>query len=237
MLALLGLALSYPSVRPEPVEGRPALEREGRPSTSSGQTGSEQARSPEPQTAVNAERAFAADAQRIGQWAAFRKWATADAIMFLPQPTKMQQATKSWPEPKEAVRWAPAASFVSCDGKVAANTGPSLNARGQHGYFSTIWVRQPDNGWKWTIDAGDDLAAPRWPLDVQPEVRRASCRRAPRRETFYVRDAIEGGASPDGSLRWEWLVAVDGARRFQVWLWDGSAFRSVIHDQVAAPAQ
>ena len=29
----------------------------------------------EPQTAIDAERAFAADAQKLGQWTAFRKWA------------------------------------------------------------------------------------------------------------------------------------------------------------------
>ena len=36
-------------------------------------------------TAIDAERAFASDAQRIGQWAAFRKYAARDAIMFNPQ--------------------------------------------------------------------------------------------------------------------------------------------------------
>ena len=36
-------------------------------------------------TALDAERAFAADAQRIGQWSAFRKYADRDAVMFMPQ--------------------------------------------------------------------------------------------------------------------------------------------------------
>ena len=36
-------------------------------------------------TAVDAERAFARDAQRIGQWTAFRKYADQDAVMFTPQ--------------------------------------------------------------------------------------------------------------------------------------------------------
>ena len=44
------------------------------------------AAAPAPSTAIDAERAFAADAQKIGQWTAFRKWSTADAKMFVPQP-------------------------------------------------------------------------------------------------------------------------------------------------------
>ena len=36
-------------------------------------------------TAVDAELAFARDAQRIGMWTAFRKYADADAVMFTPQ--------------------------------------------------------------------------------------------------------------------------------------------------------
>ena len=36
-------------------------------------------------SAVEAERAFARDAQRLGQWTAFRKYADLDAVMFNPQ--------------------------------------------------------------------------------------------------------------------------------------------------------
>ena len=36
-------------------------------------------------TAIDVERAFAADAQKIGQWTAFRKYADQDAVMFTPQ--------------------------------------------------------------------------------------------------------------------------------------------------------
>jgi hypothetical protein len=36
-------------------------------------------------TAVDAEYAFARDAQRIGQWTAFRKYADRYAVMFTPQ--------------------------------------------------------------------------------------------------------------------------------------------------------
>ena len=44
---------------------------------------------PAPMSAIDAERAFAADAQKIGQWTAFRKWSTPDALMFTPQPVRV----------------------------------------------------------------------------------------------------------------------------------------------------
>ena len=39
----------------------------------------------EPLTAIDAERAFAADAQKMGQWTAFRNYAADDAVMFVSQ--------------------------------------------------------------------------------------------------------------------------------------------------------
>ena len=38
-------------------------------------------------TALDAERAFIRDAQRSGQWTAFRKTAARDAVMFTPKVT------------------------------------------------------------------------------------------------------------------------------------------------------
>lgn len=229
MLATALLIASVP-MRPEPVQGRPAVGRDGRTATRSGRTGKA------PRTAVDAERAFAADAPIMGQWAAFRKWATADAIMFLPQPERMQTATRTWPEPAQAVRWSPAASFVSCDGQMAANTGPSLDAKGRHGYFSTIWVRQPEGGWKWTVDAGAPLAAPRWPLGAAPVVRRASCVDRPGALASPAPQGRGGGGvSPDRTLIWRYDVAASGAREFVVEMWTGARYEPVIQDRVAAP--
>ena len=226
MSVLLAVALS--TVRPEPVDDRPPIESAARPSTSSGRT--------EKGSAVEAERAFAADAQRIGQWAAFRKWATADAIMFLPQPAPMQQATKDWPEPKQAVRWSPAKSFVSCDGQVAANTGPWMRPDGSHGFFSTIWLRQPDGAWKWQVDGGDSLPRPRSPLGAEPAIRRASCDNRPAGVVSPTpRGKGGGGVSPDRTLSWRYDVAMSGAREFVVELWTGDRYEAVITDRVAAP--
>ena len=74
-------------------------------------------------SAIDVEYAFARDAQRIGQWTAFRKYADRDAVMFTPQAVWAREFLKGRKDPPEAVRWWPATSFVSCDGRTAVNTG------------------------------------------------------------------------------------------------------------------
>lgn len=187
-------------------------------------------------SAIDAERAFAAAALTEGQWTAFRRYATADATMFDPQPVKAQTFLEERPDPPHAVEWKPALSFVSCDGRVAANTGPWRNAGGAAGYFSTIWVKQPAGEWRWTVDGGDAVATPRFPWDGEPVERRASCS-TPAQDRWIVgeRGKHGRGESPDKTLQWSWTVAPDGARMFAVRLWTGTRYEEVITDTVAAP--
>ncbi len=108
-------------------------------------------------TAVDAERAFAADAQKLGQWTAFRKWAAPDALMFTPEPVKAHDFLKDRKDPPIPVFWWPGRSFVSCDGTYAVNTGPWVREWGKSvGYFTTVWRREGDS-WRWTYDAGDAM--------------------------------------------------------------------------------
>lgn len=190
-----------------------------------------------PQTAVDAERAFAADAQKDGQWTAFRRWAADDAIMFDPKPVNAQVLLKPLKDPPKAIMWAPAKSFVSCDGQVAVNTGPWTRPNGTIGYFTTVWRKQPDGGWKWIVDHGDGLAQPRSVGETVRE-RKASCSkpapglgRAPCPREFRC----DHGQSSDNTLSWGWLVRADGSRDLDVVLWDGEQYETVIDDHVAAP--
>jgi hypothetical protein len=187
-----------------------------------------------PQTPLEAEHAFIADAQAIGQWTAFRKWAAPDAIFLPPQP--VAAALKDAKDPPKAVEWWPIASFLSCDGKVGANTGGALWPGGRHSYFSTIWARQPDGQWRYKLDQGDDLAEPRPRPAADPAIRRASCENKPRGLIQpRVKGAQQGsGTSPDKTLGWSWTVEADGARRFFVHLWTGTTYETVIADRVAA---
>ena len=72
-------------------------------------------------SAIDAEYAFARDAQRIGQWTAFRKYADRDAVMFTPQAVWARDFLQDRKDPPKAVSWRPTDSFVSCDGRTAAD--------------------------------------------------------------------------------------------------------------------
>lgn len=186
------------------------------------------------QSAVDAERAFNRMAQTEGQWAAFRAFATDDAVMFLPQPSNAQAFLKDRKEPVIAVQWWLAQSYVACDGTTAVNTGPWVRPGGS-GYFTTVWHRQDNGGWKWSYDAGDALAMPR-ALPEEPKVRRAACSGRPVPPAHARGERSGGGASPDGTLIWRWEVDADGARRFTASLWTGRRYEPVVEDRVATPA-
>ena len=190
-------------------------------------------------TAIDAERAFAADAQKLGQWSAFKAWSTPDAIMFTPQPVNAHAFLEGRKNPPVAVFWWPGKSFVSCDGGYAVNTGPWVREWGKSvGYFTTVWQRQPDGSWKWIYDGGDSLTMPRAQGgDIKPLI--ASCKTKPRRASYSWIAApaptTAEGRSKDGTLYWSWMVEQSGARQLVVQLWMGDKFLTVIHDQVAPP--
>jgi len=125
-------------------------------------------------SAIDAENAFARDAQRIGQWTAFRKYADHDAVMFTPQAAWVRDLLKDAKDPPRSVRWWPAHSFVSCDGRTAVNTGPWIRPNNTHGYFTTVWQRTGVR-WRWVYDGGDTLKG-RMPAVPRPRTVRAACR-------------------------------------------------------------
>ena len=198
-------------------------------------------------SAVDAERAFAADAQKIGQWTAFRKYADKDAVMFTPQAVWVQEFLKDRKDPPKTVRWAPAQSFVSCDGRIAVNTGPWWGADGvHHGYFTTVWQRS-GRDWHWVYDGGDGETGAIPPAPASPQVHRASCRaKAPGAPIIppppltpkQARTTPEDngrGESADKTLGWDWKVEKSGARRFRVYQWNGRRYAQVLVNDIAAP--
>lgn len=194
-----------------------------------------------PADAIEAERAFAADAQKSGQWTAFRKWAADDALMFTPEPVRVHDLLKDSKDPPVSVFWWPGRSYVSCDGKTAVNTGPWVREWGKSvGYFTTVWQRQADEGWKWSYDAGDTLQQARSEGgDIMPT--KAACPLPDRPVATLppplVRQGVKFGSgfSADRTLHWMWTVQPDGARTFHASLWDGGDHKVVIDDHVAAP--
>jgi len=164
--------------------------------------------------------------------------------MFVPQPTNAQAFLKDRKDPPVAVFWWPRRSYASCDGTVAVNTGPWVREWGKAvGYFTTVWKRQPDGGWKWVYDAGDELKAARPEGgDVKPVA--ASCggtRTAPRGYgvpgTFVGPVKYGSGISNDQTLAWTWAVDSRGARQFVVQQWTGKDWTIVVHDRSAAASE
>lgn len=212
------------------------------------------ARLADPSTVIAAELAFNRLAQEEGQWAAFRKMADKDAIMFVPQAVNAQGWLRSRPEPEARLLWWPSRVFISCDGSYAASTGSWERSDGTVGYFTTIWRRQKKGNYLWVIDQGDTAPSLRAAREDDLEAKVAQCARGPRRddgpavprgkpgkppklEIVRIADpppAAGDGQSDDGTLRWRWTVRSDGSRIFTVTMRQDDEDRTVIEDEVKA---
>jgi hypothetical protein len=196
-------------------------------------------------TAIDAEYAFARDAQRIGQWAAFRKYADRDAVMFTPQAVWARDFLAGRKEPPAAVRWWPLHSFTSCDGRTAVNTGPWIGGDGKrHGYFTTVWQRSGGQ-WRWVYDGGDGVAGP-VPAMAKAQVHRASCSgKAPgapviapqplsAKQARTTPNDNGSGQSADRTLGWDWKVGKKGERHLRVYQWNGVRYAQVLFNDISA---
>ena len=198
-------------------------------------------------SAIDAERNFAADAQRIGQWTAFRKYADRDAVMFTPQAQWAYNFLKGRKNPPKSLNWWPAHSFLSCDGRTAVNTGPWAATDGKiRGYFTTVWQRTGGR-WRWVYDGGGPLAAGAAPpaKPAKAQVHRAGCGKAPGAPVIAppplshhnARTSPEDngrGESADKTIGWDWRVAKDGSRHFRVFEWDGTRYAQVLVNDIPA---
>jgi hypothetical protein len=197
-------------------------------------------------TALDAERAFARDAQRMGQWTAFRKYADRDAVMFNPQAVWARDFLKGRKDPGASVHWWASDSYVSCDGRTAVTTGPWISGDAKsHGNFTTVWQRGR-SGWRWVYDAGSTLKGA-LPKRAAPKTHRASCRtRAPgapiipppaltQKQAQTTPQDNGRGQSADRTLGWDWKVTANGRRQFRAYLWNGRRYRVAVKDE--APPQ
>ena len=199
-------------------------------------------------TAVDAERAFARDAQRMGQWTAFRKYADESAVMFNPQAVWAREWLANRKDPPRSIRWGASESWVSCDGRTAINRGPWMSPAGGQGFYTTVWVRTP-RGWRWAYDGGDKLEMP-IAMPRKPRIDRARCdglSKLPReyRQEVQPTALMAGkppadaglGRSADGTLIYEWKVAASGERHFEAKIWNGRDYRTVIKQRISASRQ
>lgn len=193
--------------------------------------------------AIDAERAFAANSQKIGQWTAFRKYAAEDAVMFIPQAVWVHEFLKQRADPPPGLKWWPTISFISCDGRTAVNSGPWIKGD-KHGYFTTVW-QFDGKVWRWLYDGGDGLEGPPPLPTTEPRAAVASCEKAPgapviglqkltKREAMKTPEDRGRGESADKSLGWDWKVDPKGARYLRVFLWNGERYAQVLHNDVKA---
>ncbi|MGH6612844.1 hypothetical protein [Sphingomonas sp.] len=185
-------------------------------------------------TAIDAERAFAAAAQTDGQWTAFRRYATENAVMFVPQVVKAQEFLKDREDPPKAIEWWPTESYVSCDETLAINTGGWKRPDGAVGYFTTVWQRQADGGWKWIVDGGDELTAPR-ERPAEPKLVKPDCATKAIPLVTIGAPPSGSGQSKDSTLNWYWAVEPDLSRQFSAKIWNGHDYVAVIDNDIAAP--
>ncbi len=196
-------------------------------------------------TAVDAEYAFARDAQRRGQWTAFRTWADHDAVMFTPKAVWARDFLKGRKDPPKAIAWRPSNSFVSCDGHTAVNTGPWFETDGKlGGYFTTVW-QWTDNRWRWAYDGGIPLGKKTTAPSASPKIHRSSCAtRAPGppiippppltpKQARTTPEDNGRGQSADKTLGWDWKVDGRDVRYFRVYSWNGDRYAQVLFNEIA----
>jgi hypothetical protein len=198
----------------------------------------------QPGEVVAAELAFARAAQEKGQWTAFAQYAADDAVMYAPQPVLAKVWLKGRANPPQAVKWQPYQVWSSCDGSLAASRGAWQRPDGSVGYFTTIWQRQQDGGYKWVLDSGDKLSQPLAQPDlIQADI--ADCpARGQGRGSLVVHGKLpvapvtgtpedRGGQSLDGTLSWSARSTADGSRTISVLLSKGGAMKEIVHSQVS----
>ena len=192
-----------------------------------------------PSAVIAAEFAFARLAQDKGQWTAFRATAANDAVMFAPRMVRARDWLKGRADPPVAVKWQPHQVWSSCDGSLAITQGAWQRPNNTVGYFTTVWQRQRDGGYKWVFDHADVLASPlNAPEMISAKV--ATC--PPRRPRSSARPeasapfdpAARDGRSDDGTLTWTVTAEPDGAHNFSAELTVDGKPGQIVIEQVSA---
>ncbi len=131
----------------------------------------EQNLSPALAALVAAERAFAQLSVEKGVRESFLTFFADDGIDFQPHPTLTKEAFRKRPAPATppsiTLDWDPIFADISRAGDLGYTTGPytitdhSPQQRpAQHGYYVSIWRKQPDGTWKVAVDLGISTPAP-----------------------------------------------------------------------------
>jgi hypothetical protein len=189
-----------------------------------------------PSGVVAAEIAYNQLAQEKGLWTAFRETMGRDAVMFVPQRVLAAEWIKGKADPAKAPTWQAHQVWTSCDGSAGVTHGAMQLGKGKHGYYTTVWFRQPDGTFKWILDHMDSLEKPL----VVPEMIVAKTAACTGRVSVPISAPPEGvdmrvGTSRDQTLNWTVMVNPDLSRSVSIKTWNGTDFVEVLLDTVAKP--
>ncbi|HEY8560080.1 MAG TPA: nuclear transport factor 2 family protein [Pyrinomonadaceae bacterium] len=114
------------------------------------------------QKIYDTEKAFEKAVAEKGMNRAFIDFSTADGLCFMPgYPVGCIEYFKARPASPAALFWNPTFIDVSSNGALAYSTGNSVykpkgkdDAAAYYGEYATVWMRQPDGGYKAVLDIG-----------------------------------------------------------------------------------
>jgi ketosteroid isomerase-like protein len=122
---------------------------------------------------VETERAFAALGAEKGVRESFFEFFGEEGISFNPHPQKFREFARKNPLPDPPpprefkLEWWPVYGDVAESGDLGYNTGPTFftdltpkNRPSGHGYFFSVWKKQPDGTWRVAVDMGADSPGP-----------------------------------------------------------------------------
>ena len=114
---------------------------------------------------VKAEQAFSKMAEEKNTREAFMAYIADDGLLFRPGAVNGKQWMIEHPVPpsdkKPLLAWQPNFAGMSASGDMGFTTGPWESKPDRNdptpsafGHFVTVWKKQPDGSWKWTVDIG-----------------------------------------------------------------------------------
>ncbi len=112
---------------------------------------------------VAAERAFAADAARVGWIDAYPLWAAQDGMVLQKGiSSALEFAANIHPDVRgdTSLAWGPEFAGVSAGGDFGFTAGPFNGDGTAFGYYLTVWRKQADGGWRWVFEGGVDTLEP-----------------------------------------------------------------------------
>ena len=122
---------------------------------------------------IAAERAFAADAARIGWIDAYPLWAAQDGMVLQNGiSSALEFAANIHPDVRgdTSLAWGPEFAGISDGGDFGFTAGPFNGDGAAFGYYLTVWRKQADGNWRWVFEGGIDTLEPTYMPEMDAPV-------------------------------------------------------------------